>query len=243
MRKKIIIKSALLIISVIFITACSSSELDLIGREIVEISGDVAPVENVEELMYFTDYVIRGEVLDSRVEWRNHTVTREHWVQFYLAEGWTEEEIEEHLYGIDWDEESQDSSELVTIYRIYVLEIFQGNGRTIGDIIEVSRLGGEVEEALWAVEYTTELPVGSELVLFLWDRSWSGWGEFSLAHTFHAAFYIPNSIENVEIIVLDENIEKLELELESVNEWFDGIPLTLEDLVEIAEENGLIESD
>ena len=236
MRKNVLIKGAIFTLMVITLLACSDDELDAHHREIVSISGDSVPIESVEELMYFTHYVIRGEVLDSRVEWRDHTVTREHWEQFYLSEGLTDEEIEARLYGIDWDIESE--PDLVTIYRIYVLEVFQGTTRTAGDIIEVSRLGGENDEAHWEVEHGTELPLGSELILFLWDRSWSGWGEFSLADTYQAAYYVPSSIEDVEITALDD--EDLEIELESVNDWGYNF-ITLEDLVEIAEENDLLD--
>ena len=91
----------------------------------------------------------------------------------------------------------------------------------------------------WFVEDDTELTVGSELILFLWDRSWSGWGEFSFAHSYQAAYYVPSSIEDFEITALEGEV--LKIELESVNEGFNDAFITLEDLVEIAEYNDLIE--
>ena len=239
MRKNKLIQIIGFALIAVILFGCSDNGISFNDREMVEISFDEPPVENVEELMEIATHVFRGEVLDRRVEWRDHTITREHWVQRYLSEGRTEDEIDELLYGIDWDEIAQEDPELVTIYRIYLIEVFQGH-QIAGDIIEVSRLGGEVDEAYWDVEDEIELEVGSELILFLTCRAWTGWGQFTFSHTYQAVYYVPNSIDDVEITALKD--DELDVDLESVNDyWHNDLVITLEDLIEIAEENDLLD--
>jgi len=206
-----------------------------VGRNYI-ISGDAPPIENVEELTDFADHVIRGKVLDNRVEWVTSTITREKEEQRLLAEGWTNDEIDEMLYGLNW--ESSDPS-LMTIYRIYVQEVFQGS-HTVGDIIELRRVGGEKWYVQWILENGTELSIESEYILFLYSWEWAGFAD-TLVHSYQGAYYVPSYVGDTKITALKDG--DLEVELISVDEW-DHIVITLKDLVEIAEENNIrVEDD
>ena len=233
MNKKII--NTILLILIVTLSACSNDYDDEdYGdgiTENVEISFDVIPVENVEELMYFSQYVIRGEVLDSRVEWRNDRATYEQLFQLFLSEGMSYDEIDEILFETDFEEERE--PELMTIYRIHVIEVFHGTAITAGEIIELSRLGGELDNARWEVEFGVELEIGAEFALFLRSKAWRGVDEYTLAHTYEAAYYIPSVIESTSLgMALDS--EELDIELESANHWYNDVVITLGDLIEIA---------
>ena len=120
-----------------------------------------------------------------------------------------------------------------------MLEVFQEDGYPINEIIEVSRLGGIYEGVEWNVEDGIELEVGSEFILFLYSWVLIGRPYVLISHA-QGAYYVPNHIDEDKITALED--DELDVELKRVGEW-DLIMITLEDLVDIAEYNDLIESD
>jgi len=75
---------------------------------------------------------------------------------------------------------------------------------------------------------------GSKLVLFL--VSWEMAGlPYSLISHMQGVYYVPDSLEN------EDNLAELdwEIELENASE-LDPVTITIEDLIEIADDNGLL---
>jgi len=174
--------------------------------------------------------IISGKVLDKRFEWVNVRTPRELVVEDMLNQGMSQEEIDYELYGFSFEPDY----ELMTIYRIQVLEVFQGI-LNVEEIIEVARQGGEYGNHYWFRADAIELVVDTEFVLFLF--SWRLTNHpFVLVSHIQGAYYIPSSVEEYEYLVEYEN---LELELENASE-LDPVVLTIGDLVEITEEDRLL---
>jgi len=191
----------MLSIVVIGLSACSSDELNVAsGSESADdeyeytytmtISLDVYIFEDIEDLADDATHIIRGEILDQRVEWLDMTLSREATEQILIEEGYLDgAEIEYRLQWYDFEPQM----ELVTISRIRVLETFQGD-HDIDDVIEVFTVGGIYENQQWVLEDAVELEVGSELVLFL--ASWEFAGlPYALTSHIQSVYYIPNEIE------------------------------------------------
>jgi len=195
------------------------------------ISFDVLVLESVEELADEATHIVRGAVLEQRTEWLNFVFPREVLEQELKDQGLTAEEIAYELRGMVFEMEP----ELITISRVRVLEVFQGD-HNVGDIIEIMQSGGEYGNERWVVEDALEIEVGVELVLFLFSWEFAGF-PYSLISHMQGAYHVPEEIE-VEGVLVD--IGDWEIELEGLSE-FDPITLTIEDLIEISEENGLLD--
>ena len=197
----------------------------------IEIFKDIIPANDTEELADIATDVIRGKVLDERVEWRSTVIPREIVEEELAEEGLTEEEIASYLSGIDFEPHLY----LMTIYRIRVLEVFQGD-HAVGDTIEVMQHGGIYENERWFISGAIELEVGIDFVLFLYNTwKYSTGNPSVLVSPVQGAYYVSNN----EDLMKHEDIG---LELESAGEA-DHITVTIEDLIEIAEENGLLEDN
>ena len=241
MKKSMLIKIVLLLIFVVALSACSSEESNVAYGELDSasdefeytiISFDTFILEDLEEMADGATHIIRGEVLDQRVEWLNLTIPREVTEQQLAEEGLTEDEIAAELEGVIFEREP----EIVTLSRIRVLEIFQGN-HYVDDVIEIMQLGGEYGNERWIVDGEVELEVNSELVLFLVSWDMAGLPYSLLSHV-QGVYYIPSELEDEYLIEAED--EHLSIELEGINE-IDPVTITIEDLIEIAEENDLLD--
>lgn len=181
--------------------------------------------QNVEELTNRATDIIRGEVLEQRVEWKNLTLPREVVERLLAEEQLTEGEIETLTLAIE--------EELVTVSSIRILEVFQGN-YNVGDVIEIMQLGGTDVDEDWTVEDALTLEVSSEFVLFL--VSWKMIDQpYSMINHVQGAYRIPIELEVGDYLA---NLDDWEVELKNVNE-LDPIIITVEDLIKIALENDL----
>ena len=249
MKKKMIIKLVILI-GIITLAACSndepestesqSQEMDVVdAQSVVQISPTYFLLEDITEMAYLATHVTRGEILDVRTEWVDTSIPREVIVQDMLDEGMTQDEIDYELYGFDFESDFQ----LMTIYLIQVIETFQGD-HIGGDIIEVMSLGGEYGDEIWYVENTIELMIGAEYILFLYTSGLVDQPYVLVSHV-QGAYYVPDEVmlEDTDILDADtdDNGLDLELELAGASEQ-DPVTLTIEDLIEIADDNNLIET-
>ena len=181
--------------------------------------------QNVEELTNRATDIIRGEVLEQRVEWQNLTLPREVVERLLAEEQLTEGEIETLTLAIE--------EELVTVSRIRILEVFQGN-YNVGDVIEIMQLGGTDVAEDWIIEDALTLEVSSEFVLFL--VSWEMIDQpYSMINHVQGAYQIPIELEEGDYLA---NLDDWYVELKNVNE-LDPVIMTVEDLIKIALENDL----
>ena len=153
MKKKILIRIFILLFAVIVLSACSNNgsvtnyhnnEI-AIYNEIQEmfISFDVMIHEEVGEMTDMATHILRGEILDQRIKWMDLNLSREETEQYLAERGLNEEEIEAEIYSVRSDGTTDElESELLTVSRVLVLEIFQGN-HNVGDIIEIMRANCE----------------------------------------------------------------------------------------------------
>ena len=164
--------------------------------EEIVVHGSFIAYNSVEELSVASTYVIRAEVLDERVE-KVNTVTPP----------------DEPFYDI------------VTIYRVLVLEVFQGDA-VAGEIMEIRRSGGELNGQV-VHSHDQVLTIGDELLLFVYQ------GERwvlppVLLNPLQAAYQLPSE--------RTEGADDLNSELESLNPD-NTLTLTLGDLLDLQYEN------
>ena len=131
----------------------------------VSIEGDFIVFDDIDDMMslgagtgVYRDYVVRVEVLDERVEWRNANFPfqAERAMPFLMAD-------------TGWD--YPDQYEPCTIFRVRVLEVFQGEVE-VGDILEVGQSGGQIDNVHFIHPHFLQLTPGDDLVLFLASFSW-----------------------------------------------------------------------
>ncbi|MCL2865537.1 MAG: hypothetical protein FWE25_08370 [Lachnospiraceae bacterium] len=229
------------VLVVIILSACNnsedvsaSSENDGNGEmEKMEIHIDYFMWNNVERMAELATDIIRGEVLDQRVEWKNLIVPREAVVADMLGQGMTQEEIDFEIYGFDFEPYYN----LMTVYTIYVLEVFQGN-HVAGDVIEMMRRGGEYGNEYWFVSDAIELSAGIEFVLFLYTTGLTDNPYILLSHVQGAYSLAVGIGEDKKLTDLDY----WDMELKKTSD-LDPIMISVKDLVEIAEENELLNGD
>jgi len=182
--------------------------------EITEVfisEGWRTPFDNISQLSEFATHIVRGEILASRVERMN----------FFHSE--------------DPDEEIVEMYEVVTVYQLQILEEFQIS-HSVEYVIEVISSGGEYDNERWILEDGLNLEVGQQYILFLFSNEDIGF-PFAFADPIQGAYHIPDFLVRYENLF---DYENLHLELESVSER-DRIPFTIEDLIEIARYNGLLD--
>lgn len=246
MKKNMLIKILILLFVTIALSACSNNESDTAyhnngnavydGIQETFISFDVVIYEEVEEITDMATHIIRGEILDQRTEWLDLNLSREETEQHLAELGLNEEEIEAEIYSVRPDGTTDElEPELVTISRVRVLEVFQGD-HNIGDVIEIMQTGGEYGYERWTVEDAVKMETGSELVLFL--VSWELAGlPYSLISHMQGVYYVPDEVGDEENLV---ELDDVETELEAVSET-DPVTITIEDLIEIAVDNELLD--
>ena len=189
------------------------------------------PHFELDELSYWSTDVIRGVVLDERVEIRNSTPSKEETRERLINEGLTEEEIEYELSLSSFKPQYN----VGTTYRIEVLEVFQGN-LSVGEIIEVRRPGGLYHGEYWFIRDQVTVSPGDEFIMFLWENF--GDRPYAFISAFQGVYHVPASVIAADEDLLDS--DNIELELENVG-VLDDIVVTIEDLIQIAEENDLLD--
>jgi len=199
--KKLISSIVLIVCILLFFVACGGEEVQPIT---VVHQGRFIPHDSIERIALVADYVVRVEVLDERVENLDILLPPENEEQD--AGG---EELE-YYYVI------------FTVYRLKVLDVFQGDV-SAGDIMEVRLPGGQYgDEQLIAPAYTY-FTMGEELVLFL-HGSLGGLPPFPL-NPMQGMYHSPSSAEGA----MSRYIEQA---LEGVNPY-NNLMLTYGDLVHI----------
>ena len=209
--KKLFLATVIAVILMV-IAACGNETLaenvNSLNDNEVEIDGDSEDVEtiwvmadyphydSISHLAYYATDVVRVEILDERVEWLNT------WIEAPPPE----------IYPYD----------LYTIYRIKVLDVFQGDAE-IGDILEVRQIGGEYDGLRVINEDEVPLAIGDDLVLFLRASYIENFPSL-LLNPYQSAYYYTSE---GEYFVVNED-------LESVNPENDLV-LTTDDLMEILE--------
>ena len=251
MTMKRIIKVCSLILclfGVMTLTACNNgnTEVNIDNLERVEMSGsgggDIWRVPEASILADLSSHVFRGEVLSSRVEQFTMYQPREARVEWLEARGRPEESIHIARY---YEVIRDPATFVMTIYQVEVsevfreLDVFHDTQIAVGDIIEVARFGGAYGGHYYFVDGGFELEYGAEYVLFL-ERHWELPNFFYTLSNLQGAHHVPNVIASDEDLVEYGNIS---LELEAAADEDFGLILTVEDLIDIAEENGLLEHE
>jgi len=137
----------LAIFALVFLTACTGSDDDVI-TDFVE--GAFIVYESVDELASVATDIVRVEILDEWVEWRNVVLPPRDEDDEYLNPGG--ELIEQY--------------EISTIHQLRVLDVFQGNAQ-VGDIMEVAQLGGRIDNRELVNANFVSFAAGDDVVLFL----------------------------------------------------------------------------
>ena len=235
MKKRNILLILMLILSIgTIVIACeNTNEAAILNGETM---GDIAPIRNIDTLSLLSTHVIRGEVLGVRSEQVEVYQPREARVELLEAM----ERPDFIIEGARYYEVILDPIMLsATIYQIEILEVFRAldvfhdQQVEVGDIIEVAVGYGRLD-----------LEEGFEYVLFL-ERHWEWENFFYIISNVQGAYHVPEEISEDEYLVESDDVT---LELASAGEESDfgfdiELVLTIEDLIEIAEENGLLERD
>ena len=193
-------------------------------NEVIFISGDYPMYDSIVSLSEMATDVIRGQVVDKRVAYVNTSLPPD----VFLAEVseflTTEEVVEyfgENLEYVDFEP----NYEMVAIYQIRVLEVFQGYYQ-VGEIIEIKTPGGDLGYVTVIAEDYISFEEGDDLVFFI--QSWREAGlPGVLLNPFQSAYYFP-------IEYSDARARNLNHEMDSVHPE-NSLTLTLEDLAQIYE--------
>ena len=239
---------------IVLLCLCIVSVLSACGRgnyelEIITIDmgpGDTPPVRDFEHLLTSATHVMRVEVLDSHVEREEDPgfMPRDQRVERFIAI-WGDDEHTQRIIEEGSPPDIDDwlyrpEFRIITIYRVKVLEIFRelsvfhDSQIEVGEIIEVIRYGGLYGNEYWDFRGAT-LDIGIEYFLFL-DRHWEHTHRFYVG-TLFGAHYVPKEIvESGDYLVEYEDVT---LKIESAG-WRLSFDFTIEDLIELAEENDLL---
>jgi len=144
--------------------------------------GDLWIRTDLDGVLISSTDIIRGEILSSWTEEINILLTEE----TIVVDG-----IELGLY-------------IHTVYNVKVLEVFSGNTQ-VGDIVQVKQLGGVFGERTLSYSGFVRLNIGDELILFLTNYNYFGFGYFplGLAAGMQSVYRFPLEYRNV----LDVSIE------------------------------------
>ncbi|MCL2813959.1 MAG: leucine-rich repeat protein [Oscillospiraceae bacterium] len=114
------------------------------AANIMYIAAKYPHYDSISDLASYATDVVRGKVLDERVELLNTN-------------------LEPSPPGVDDDE---DDDEIYTVYRIEVLETFLGNA-VAGDILELRQIGGQLGDELVINSDYVSINVGDDLIFFM----------------------------------------------------------------------------
>ena len=247
----------------IFLTGCTATE-QTNSNEIQPTTSQMSENDGVRLLSFFAPgydtfedmvdasvLIIRGRVLDERVENINVNITLEEAIEGRMEDyeaGLISREsrdyqIEHHYKNLESFEPEYRPR---IFYRVEILEIFQGN-YDVGDIIEIGQSMVWDEEGNPNLEYSERYEVNVELVLFLRDGGRLGY--FTL-HPHQTVYEVPADLdveEDVEVILAYvEEFQPYYIEIDGTiidlsGSLPDPFEITLEMLREIAKENDLLD--
>ena len=212
--------------------------------------------ESFGKMVESSDLIIRGRVLDERLEWVNINITLEVAInartEEYEAGLISREQLDSEIeHNRNHLEDFEPSYEYVIFYRVEILEIFQGEYE-VGDVIELREFMGRDEDWNQSLEHSKRYEVDAELILFLRRSRGLGLGYFAFFP--HQAVYEVPAESRYEAGVVDEYmflkpLDAFQPEPLEVPEgyiavecggYFDPFEINLYILRKIAEENGLL---
>jgi len=177
--------------------------------------------------------VIRGQVIDRRVDWINTELTMQEAADDFariLGRDPTEEEMlsrfSDYLGDGEWyDRDYVPFYVLKTIHSIMVLEVFQGN-YFVGDVIEIAQHGGDYSSLSVTSSGFVPLEVDQDLVIFM--RSWSHIGRPNvLLNPWQSVYFFPAAEDGGRVLSVDA-------ELESIVESYFELDITINDLLQLS---------
>lgn len=182
-------------LSVTFIYGCSigqNKSVDAPTEKIIQtVSGMYKSYSSIDELVDYSDLVIEGKVLNSRVEILDISME-------------PEDPTPENSPG-----ERVKAEYINTVSKVEVSKVYKGDVEE-KQIIEVKQMGGETEYAILISEQSTYLEEGENVVLFL--KTYNNSPATLLNPT--QAQYI---IDDNKVVKLEENNLNLEIDkLESI---------------------------
>ena len=253
MKKKILALILVLCVSIAVLVACASNEADsnishdIVHDEVVDVQAN--SYDEIELVTIMSDYIIydsiyslsnsatdvvRGEVLESRVERINTTLSRAEAkddAARRLGREFTEDEVRywfpDYLGNGQWrGSEHENHYVISTIYSIRVLEVFQGTYQ-VDDIIEVRQLGGAYENAHVNYHGAINFETNNDLVIFF--HSWSHIGRSSvLLNPYQSVYFFPAPEGRTGTLSLDT-------EIESITANMFELEITINDLLQLSD--------
>lgn len=209
--------------------------------------------ETFEDMVDTSDLIIRGRVLNERIENVNVNITLEEAIEARIEEyeaGIISAEDRDLRIAHHQENEADFAPRYadVIFYQIEILEIFQGIYE-VGDIIELFELLNSDEDGNPNLEYSFRHEVDSEFIFFLMNTPSLG---YLTLHPHQAVYEIPDNLNpetDTEIIldyIDDFQINTVEIggTIFDVSDYIpDPFEINLEILREIAEENNLIDTN
>jgi len=207
--------------------------------------------DTFEDMVDASALIIRGRVLDERVEWVNVHTTLEEAIEARMEEYEAglisrEERDNQIAHHREHEEYFAPRYDDVIFYRVEILEIFQGDYE-VGDIIEIFDFIRWDENGNPSLEHSNRHEVYAEFIFFL--RDGGGLGYFAF-HPHQSVYEVPADLDSEEDIdvVLDyiEEFQQNYIEFEGTVIDLSGIiprpfEINLEMLREIAEDNDLLD--
>jgi len=201
-------KVILVLVGLMFLSACLSYNQNIDEPVIIFFMADYPHYNSIEHLASHATEVVRVEVLDERIE---------------MINSWSSptNELEDTGGG------TTETYDMFTVYRIKVLEVFQGDV-SIGDILEVRQMGGQSDDLIVINLDRTPLVVGDDLVLFILSFDIEDLPSVLLNPRQSAYRFTPTN-EDARVRNVNDTLESLYAENDLV--------LTLSDLALIVESN------
>ncbi len=147
MKKILLISVAVTLM--LFLSACTDYGRDDTEKDVVIGQVDYPWYDSIDALYEKADLVIRGKILDSRVDWMSHVI---------------EQTAEEESDPILNPGRKNDDKVITTIYTVEITAIYKGS---TDKTTKVLQLGGETDTAIYIYEGTPEININKEYVMFL----------------------------------------------------------------------------
>jgi len=176
-------------------------------------------MSNLAELTDFSTDILQIHVLESRVEYFNTNPNSEELIEELLQDGFNPEVIAEIMSS---------SYQVLTIYTVVILEVFQG-GLEEGAIFEIFREGGYYDGYYWVLRGQITFELDQKYFVFLRENRDGFPHVLSAGSQGLGAYYVPSNYENLATSRTTGG------RLRSAGR--NGISLTLQDLANIAENN------
>lgn len=145
MRKLRFISVGICVAMLLLVTACASQE----GPTTILVSQDFPHYKSVEGLSEKADAIIKGKVVNTRVEAINDMIKSESKNEELNPSG--NPPIEENIY---------------TVYTIEIEEAFKGNYKP-GDKLDFKELGGQIGDLTLVAENSADISSENEYIFFL----------------------------------------------------------------------------